>query len=100
MCQSLSRVWLFAALWTVAHQAPLSMGFLRQEYWSGLTFSSSGGLTRFPALQADSLPSEPPGNIEECLVIQQNDKEVNLPEADWGGLWQEEMMSDVSEDGS
>ena len=64
------------------------MGFLRQEYWSGLTFSSSGGLPnpgikpRFPALQADSLPSEPPGSIEECLVIEQNDKEVNLPEAD------------------
>ena len=82
------------------------MGFLRQEYWSRLPFSSSGDLPnpgikpRFPALQADSLPSEPPGSIEEYLVIQQNDKEVNLPEADWGGQWQEEMMSDVSEDGS
>ena len=34
--KSLSRVQLFATLWTVAHQAPLSMGFSRQEYWSGL----------------------------------------------------------------
>ena len=37
---SLSRVRLFATPWTVAHQAPLSMGFSRQEYWSGLLFPS------------------------------------------------------------
>ena len=36
--KSLSRVRLFATSWTVAHQAPLSMGFSRQEYWSGLPF--------------------------------------------------------------
>ena len=53
--------------WTVACQAPLSMGFSRQEYWSGLPFLSLGDLSnpgiepRFPAFQADSLPSEPPG---------------------------------------
>ena len=34
--KSLSRVWLLATPWTVAHQAPLSMGFSRQEYWSGV----------------------------------------------------------------
>ena len=34
----MSCVWLFASPWTVAHQAPLSMGFSRQEYWSGLPF--------------------------------------------------------------
>ena len=51
-------------LWTVAHQIPLSMGFARQEYWSGLPLPSPGGLPnpgtepRFPALQADSLLSE------------------------------------------
>ena len=51
--------------WTVAHWAPLSMGFTRQEHWSGLPFSSPGDLPnlgikpRSPALQADSLPSEP-----------------------------------------
>ena len=53
--------------WTVAHQAPLSMGFSRQEYWSGLPFSSPGNFSdpgikpRSPTLQADTLPSEPPG---------------------------------------
>ena len=50
--------------WTVAHQAPLAMGFPRQEYWSGLPFPSSGDFpdpgikSRSPALQADSLPTE------------------------------------------
>ena len=64
--KSLSRVQLFATPWTVAHQAPLSMGFSRQEYWSGLPFPSPGDLPdpgiepRSPALQADSLTSEPP----------------------------------------
>ena len=53
--------------WTVAHQAPLSMGFLRQEYWSGLPFPPPGDLPQpgiepgSPALQADSLSTEPPG---------------------------------------
>ena len=60
-------VWLFASLWTVAHQAPLSMGFSGQEYWSGLPFPSPGDLPYpeikpgSPTLQADSLPSEPLG---------------------------------------
>ena len=40
MCQSLSRVRLFATSWTVDHQAPLSLEFSRQEYWSGLPFPS------------------------------------------------------------
>ena len=63
--KSLSRVRLFATPWTVAYQAPPSMGFSRQEYWSGLPFSSSGDLPdpaikpRSPALQADTLTSEP-----------------------------------------
>ena len=65
--KSLSRVHLFATPWTVAHQAPLSVGFSRQEYWSGLPFPSPGDLPdpgvepRFPALQADALTSKPPG---------------------------------------
>ena len=42
--KSLSRVWLFATLWIVAHQIPPSMGFSRQEYWSGLLFPSPGDL--------------------------------------------------------
>ena len=62
--KSLSRVRLFATLWTVAHKAPPSMGFSRQEYWSGLLFASPGDLPdpgiepRSPSLQADSLLSE------------------------------------------
>ena len=60
--KSLSHVQLFV---TVACQAPLSMAFFRQEYWSGLPFPSPGDLPDPgiepgpPALQADSLPSEP-----------------------------------------
>ena len=52
--------------WTVAHQGPLSMGFPRQEYWSGLPFPPPGDLPdpgikpSSPALQADALTSEPP----------------------------------------
>ena len=42
--KSLSHVRLFSTPWTVAHQAPLSMGFSRQEYWSGLPFPSPGNL--------------------------------------------------------
>ena len=65
--KSLSHVQLFATLWTVAYHASLSMGFSRYEYWSGLTRPSPGDLPkpgikpRSPALQADALPSEPPG---------------------------------------
>ena len=63
--KSLSRVRLFGTPWTVAHHAPPSMGFSRQEYWSGLPFPSPGDLPdpgiepRSPALQADVLTSEP-----------------------------------------
>ena len=76
--KSLSRVRLFATPWTVAHQAPQSMGFSRQEYWSGLPFPSPGDLPdpgiepRSPALQVDALTSEPPGKPKTlysyCLI--------------------------------
>ena len=46
----LSCVWLFATSWTVAHQAPLSLGFARQEYWSGLPFSSPGVTYKYKAV--------------------------------------------------
>ena len=58
-------------LWTVARQALLSMGFPRQEYWSGLPFPSPGDLPDpgiepgSPSLQADSLLSEPPGKSKK-----------------------------------
>ena len=50
-----SRVWLFATLLTIAHQAPLSMGFSRQEYWSGLSCPPPGDLPD-PGIQPVSLP--------------------------------------------
>ena len=65
----LSRVQLFATPGTVSHQAPLSMDFSRQEYWSGLPFPSPGDLLnpgikpRSPTLQANALTSELPGNV-------------------------------------
>ena len=61
----LSCVWLLAIRWTVAHQAPQSMGFSRQEYWSGLPFPFPGDLPNpgiepgSPVLQTDALPSGP-----------------------------------------
>ena len=69
----LSRVQLFVTPWIVAHQAPLSMGFSRQEYQSGLPFPSPGDVSdpgiepRSPTLQADSLASEPPGKPEYIM---------------------------------
>ena len=66
----LSHVQLFVTSWTVAHQAPLSMRFSRQKYWSGLSCPSPGDIPHPGAeptapvsttLQADSLPTEPPG---------------------------------------
>ena len=69
--QLLNHVQLFVTLWTVAHQALLSMGFFRQEYWSGLPFSSSGDrLNQGSNLcllhwQADSLPLSHLGSPEK-----------------------------------
>ena len=70
-----SRVRLFATAWTVAYQATPSMGFSRQKYWSGLPFPSPGDLLepgiepRFSTLQADALPSEPPGKFHIYVYI-------------------------------
>ena len=65
--QSVICAWLFVTPWTVAHQAPLSMEFSRQEYWSGLAFPSPGDLPvpgmepGSPTFQAYSLLTELPG---------------------------------------
>ena len=77
--KSLSRVRLLATPWTVAHHTPPSMEFSRQEYWRGLPFPSPGDLPdlgiehKSPTLQADALPSEPPGKskgvVEERFKI-------------------------------
>ena len=71
--KSLSYFQLFATPWTVAYQAPPSMGFSRQKYWSGLPFPSPGYLPnrgiepRSPTLQADTLLSEPSGTLGKIL---------------------------------
>ena len=73
--KSLNCARLFVTPWTVAYQAPLSVGFSRQEYWSGLPFPSPGDLPypgiepRLPTLQADALTSEPPGKLSVSVVI-------------------------------
>ena len=59
MSESHSVMSDFATSWIVARQVPLSMEFFRQEYWSGLPFPSPRIEPRSPALQTDSLPSEP-----------------------------------------
>ena len=81
--KSLSRVRLFATPWTVAHQAPQSMEFSKQEYWSGLPFPSPRDLPNpgiepgSPTLQANALPSEPPGKPLETFM------EVSSHRLDW-----------------
>ena len=71
-----SHVQLFVTLWTGAHQAPQCKGLSKQEYWSGLPFPSPGDLPdpgieptapETPALQADSLPVEPPGKPSNAI---------------------------------
>ena len=64
----------FATIWAITHQAPLSMEFSRQEYWNGLPCSFPGDLPGpgiepgSPTLQADSLPSEPPGKPGDNFI--------------------------------
>ena len=106
MCELLSCVQLFVTPWTVAHQARLSMGFPRQKYWSGLPCPSPGDLPDpvikpgSPALQADSLPPEPPGKPSRTLfqlilgitweagafhISHQHTRRVSLCECKWHG---------------
>ena len=73
--KSLSRVRRFATPWTVAYQAPPSMGFSRQECWCGLPFPSPGDLPDpgiepgSPTLQADALPFEPPEKTSPLMPM-------------------------------
>ena len=72
----LSHVRFSVTPWTIAYQASPSMGFSRQEYWSGLPFPSPGDLPNpgiepgSPALEADALTSEPPGKPRESKIIE------------------------------
>ena len=80
--KSLSHVRLFATPWTVACQAPPTMGFSRQEYWSGLLFPFPGNFPdpgigpESPELQASALPSEPPGKPRSVKkrVVKEDEK--------------------------
>ena len=64
-----------ATPWTVAYHASPSMGFSRQEYWSGLPFPPLGDLPnpgiepQSPTLQTDALPSEPPGKLYVLAIV-------------------------------
>ena len=85
--QSLSHVRLFVTPWTVAHQAPLSMEFSKQEYWSGLLFPTPGALPdsrsdpwllRLVHWQAVSLPLPPGQPHKEVLQLNNKDKYFNF----------------------
>ena len=82
--KSLSPVQLFETPWIVPSQAPPSMGFSRQECRSGLLFPSPGDLPdpgnepESPALQADALPSEPPGKPKGKRLLQNMSERVEV----------------------
>ena len=90
MLSHFSCVQLCVALWTVAHQAPLSMGFSRQEYWSGLPFLLQGifptqgsnlHLFKSPSLTVGSLPLVPPGKPGQgkaCLLPSYQNQTLNF----------------------
>ena len=106
--QLLSHVQFFATLWNVDFQVLLSMGFYRQEYWSGLPCLSPGDLSnpgiksRSPALQADSLPSEPPGNPKNTGVGDLSLRQGIFPtqELNWGLLHCRQILFQLSYQGS
>ena len=97
-----SCVWLFATLWAVAHQAPLSMGFSRQEYWSGLPCPPPGDLPdpgvkpaspEVPALQVDSLLLSHGGKpllcLTDCNIPNTQDAEPGTLLGVYKWLWNE-----------
>ena len=78
MLSCFGHVWLFATLWTVAHQTPLSMGFSRQEYWSGLPFLSPGDLPNWgikpasllsPALASRFFTTAAAKSLQSCPTL-------------------------------
>ena len=91
--KSLSRVRLFATPWTVAYQAPPSMGFSRQECWSGLPFPSPGDLPDpgiepgSLALQVDALPFEPHSFFDWIIAHHIHIPHLLYPLMYWWTLW-------------
>ena len=81
------HVWLFATSWTVAYQAAPSVEFSRQENWNGLPFPSPGDLPnpgikpRSPTLQADALPSEPPGKPTDTRMRLSKSRHIKIEKA-------------------
>ena len=100
LCLSLSHVWLFAIPWTAAHQAPLSMGILQARILEWVALPSSRGSsqlrgqTQVSPLQADSLPSEPPGKPENTGVGSLSLLQGNLhnQELNWGLLYCRQIL--------
>ena len=96
-CVVLSRVWLFASPWTVACQAPLSIEFSRQEYWSGLSFSTPGCLPDqgiklsslvSPTVAGGFFTTEPPGNTLSLPCYAWSLSHAQLFETPWTAAWQ------------
>ena len=93
--KSLSRVRLLVTTETVAYQAPPPTGSSRQEYWSGSPFPSPGDLPNpgtepgSPALEADALPSEPPGKPGVMCNVADKDKQTK---GEMSGLSDQEAM--------
>ena len=85
----LSHVPLFATPWAVTCQDPLSVGFSRQEYWRGDPVPPPGNLPvpgiepRSPILQADSLPSEPPGKPKLLNTLLKMKKQNSYMGTEW-----------------
>ncbi len=104
----LSHVWLLVTPWTAAHQAPPSMGFSRQEYWSGVPLPSPGDLPnpgikpRSPALQVDSLPAEPQGKPKNTGVGSLSLLKwiFSTQELNWGLLHCRQILYQLSYQGS
>ena len=99
MLSHFSHVRLLVTPWTVAHQAPLSMGFSRQEYWSGLPFPSPGDLSKpgikpgSPALSGGFFASSVPGKPSNSAVLRILLEKAMVPHSSslaWRIPWTEE----------
>ena len=91
-CQLLSRVWLFETPWTVAQQTPPSMGFPRQEYWSGLSFPSPGDRTHISCIGRQILYrlSHHRSSLDKKVLLKFfMDNPISIPDFwdGWGDLW-------------
>ena len=89
MLSCFSHIWLFATLWTIARQAPLSMGFSRQEYWSGLLCPAPWDLSNLETeptsltstwIGMDSLPLGPIGKPQETAPQKKQKLPMNSEE--------------------